>query len=113
MPAITHRDGSLVSRQSPAAAGEWLTVYLTGLDAVDGPINAGEAAPAAPLLRATAKVRAVVGATDAEVLFARLTPGYAGLYQVNFRVPAAPGTPSTVRIAAASASSEADPLAMR
>ena len=85
--AITHLDGTIVSPAYPAKPGEWLTVYLTGLGAVNGEILAGRPAPLRPLLSASCPVEARIGGRSVTPAFAGLTPGYAGLYQVNFQVP--------------------------
>ncbi len=93
--AAIHVDGRLITRAAPAAAGEWVAVYLTGLGAVNGTIAAGQLAPLSPLYLTKATVRALVGGVDAEVAVACLAPGFFGLYQVNLRVP--PATAPGVR----------------
>ncbi len=67
-----------------------MVAYLTGLGATDPPIRAGEAAPSQPLHRVKLPVTATLGGKSAEVLFAGLTPGFVGLYQVNLAVPQLP-----------------------
>ncbi|MGH9674118.1 MAG: IPT/TIG domain-containing protein, partial [Bryobacteraceae bacterium] len=91
VPAITHSNGVLVSAAAPARPGEILTVYMTGLGKVSGEVLEGQPAPTgvATLLANPVEVR--VGAATMTPLFAGLAPGYAGLYQVNFRVPPAAG----------------------
>ena len=82
--AILHASTQqLVSPDNPAVAGEALEVYLTGL--ADG----GVVPP-----------RISIGGRTAEVLFFGAAPGYAGLNQVNFRVPPgiAPGSSVPVRL---------------
>ncbi len=86
--AIQHAsDFTLVSRSSPAARGEVVIIYATGLGAVDPPVPSGLPAPAAPLSRTLVNPSVTIGGAGAEVLFSGLTPGYAGLYQVNARIP--------------------------
>lgn len=87
--AITHLDGSLVSRKAPLAAGEAFSVYLSGLGPLDQTLPDGAAAPAEPLARATSSVRLLVDGQEASVLFAGASPGFAGLQVV---VATAPGT---------------------
>jgi len=93
--AIEHAlTGQLVTRANPAAAGEVVAVYCTGLGAVSPPVADGAAAPVPPA-QAVMAVTASIADTPAPVIFAGLTPGFAGLYQVNLQIPA--GTPSGVQ----------------
>ena len=89
---VLHADYKVVSAASPAKPGEIVILYLTGLGAVDPPVAAGAAggdgSEAAPLNLVSAGVSVTVDGRSADVLFAGLAPYFAGLYQVNFRVPA-------------------------
>jgi len=88
-PAVVRAGGRIVTAGAPAAPGEFLTVYLTGLGRVEGTLEAGQPAPPVPaLLEARAPVTVWVGALSVQPAYAGLTPGFAGLYQVNFQVPA-------------------------
>ncbi len=64
-----------------------LIVYLTGQGLLDGPIEAGQAAPLDRLLRATSDATANIGGQNANVLFLGLTPGFVGLSQANIVIP--------------------------
>ena len=75
-------------RAHPAAAGEILEIYGTGLGATDPSVPAGFPAPASPPARAFATPQVLIGNVPAQVPFAGLTPGLAGVYQVNAIVPA-------------------------
>lgn len=103
---IAHADGSLVSAASPAKAGEELVAYAVGLGQTNPASVTGQlvtksaptltmftldfnyhpnALPSRPL------------STGPQPIFAGTTPGYVGLYQVNFVVPPVPaGTPPCV-----------------
>lgn len=83
-------DGSLNSDTSPAAAGSYITVYLTGQGAVDNPVPDGTATPASPIATATATATATIGPTSATVQFLGLTSEFGGLAQANIQVPALP-----------------------
>jgi uncharacterized protein (TIGR03437 family) len=72
---------------SPVVAGSVLTSYLTGQGAVTPAVDDGTPAPVKPLSLVNAPVTAVIGNQSADVLFAGLSPGLVGVFQVNFRVP--------------------------
>ena len=77
-----------VDAAAPAAAGEVVQVFCTGLGATDPQVAAGVAAPSAePLARVVMPVQARVGGIPATVHFAGLAPDFAGLYQVNVEIP--------------------------
>ena len=88
--AIVHGADPLqvVSAENPAARGETVVVYATGLGAVQDPPASGEPASLtslSPTIPAFAS--ATVGGMPARVDFSGLTPDYVGLYQVNLVVP--------------------------
>ena len=87
--AVLHAGTSiLVDDPHPAKAGETLEMFGTGLGVTDPAIPAGQAAPANP--PAIARITPVVWINNnvpAQVVFAGLAPGLAGVYQVNFVVP--------------------------
>lgn len=112
--AALHADGRLIDAGNPASAGEWIAVYLTGLGRVKGAIAAGEPAPSSPLFETEAVVRAQIAGWDAEVAIACLAPGFAGLYQVNLRVPAGlEAGPRKVQVIAGGVASNAPDLPLR
>jgi uncharacterized protein (TIGR03437 family) len=78
----------LANASSPAKPGDVLVVYCAGLGAVDPPIAAGVPAPFAFLTNTVNPVTVAIGGRPATVLFAGLTPGFTGLYQINVNIPA-------------------------
>ena len=72
---------------TPATVGETVVIYCTGLGAVTPAVQEGLAAPTTPLSRTVNTVGVTIGGQAAQVAFSGLTPGYAGLYQVNAVVP--------------------------
>jgi uncharacterized protein (TIGR03437 family) len=87
-----HTDFTLVTAAKPAAPGEAIIIYLSGLGATNPSVASGQPAPAtAPLAEVTIPVSVTVDNQDSMVAFAGLTPGSVGLYQIDFYVP------STVR----------------
>jgi len=98
-PMITHADGTAVSVNSPAVAGEELVAYATGLGQTNPALATGQpAAASSPTVDAFSldfNYRPNALATQpfpgaAAPLFAGSTQGFVGLYQINFIVPAPP-----------------------
>jgi uncharacterized protein (TIGR03437 family) len=83
--------GRLAEPGNPAAAGDVVVIFCAGLGAVQPPVPAGQPAPANPLARVAAPVEVRFGDIAGNVLFAGLTPGFTGLYQINVQIP--PGVP--------------------
>ena len=86
--AVEHQDGSLVTKANPAQIGETVSVYLTGLGAVNPGIADGAAGPSDTLSQTVSTIAADISGTTATVTFAGLAPQLAGLYQVNLTIPA-------------------------
>jgi uncharacterized protein (TIGR03437 family) len=82
-------DGSLVSQTSPAQAGEYLVAYLAGMGDTNVPVPSGMASPSNPLAQPEDAAVLTINGTQYPLLFAGLTPGLVGLYQIDFQVPAA------------------------
>ena len=85
--AILHGDATPVTSDRPAGPGESISLYATGLGAVDNRPDTGK--PASSVLLSNTLVRPAVsiGGRDAVVTFSGLAPGFVGLYQVNVIVP--------------------------
>jgi uncharacterized protein (TIGR03437 family) len=83
-------DFSLVDASHPAKPGEILTIYLAGMGATTPAVQSALPAPSVePFARVTVQPLVTVDGQNATVLFAGLTPGGVGLYQINFQVPLA------------------------
>jgi uncharacterized protein (TIGR03437 family) len=85
--ATVGNTANLADSMHPVKAGDALVIYCAGLGAVSPPVANGAAAAAAPLSQ-TGIPTVTIGHKPARVLFSGLTPGFAGLYQVNVTVPA-------------------------
>jgi uncharacterized protein (TIGR03437 family) len=85
--AVINENGTINSAAAPAPRSSIVSVYLTGLGPLEGPVPDGSIA--AEALRARAAVTARAGGQDAEVLYAGAAPGFVqGAGQVNIRIPA-------------------------
>ncbi len=91
-PILTHASGDLVNDSNPAKAGEEVVLYAVGL----GPIGPGTNSPRFTVsfdFRPDA-LASRPHLNSEKPVFAGLTPGFQGLYQINVVIPAAPlGTP--------------------
>jgi adhesin/invasin len=112
--AIMKSDGvTLAQPGTPASIGETVVIYCTGLGAVSPAVKEGLPAPATPPLSTTVNpVTVTIGGTAAQVAFSGLTPGYAGLYQVNAVVPSGIATGDTVPVVVSVAGQTSPPVAM-
>jgi uncharacterized protein (TIGR03437 family) len=99
-PIVTHSDGRLVTSDSPAKEGETVVMYATGLGQTTPEAQTGAAA-SGPLPTKDAVLldfnfsentapRSGGSGPPSSPLYAGLVPGYAGLYQVNVRIPPVP-----------------------
>ena len=86
--AVAQSGSTLNSDSAAAASGSVITVYLTGIGAVNNAVADGAATPLSPTSTASATSTATIGGASATVQFLGLTPDFAGLAQANILVPA-------------------------
>jgi hypothetical protein len=87
-PAVTHAsDFSQVTPTKPAAAGEILSVFMTGLGPVRAGVDPGQTFPSSPPAVVNSPVQVTVNGNPAEMLAAVGLPGAVDGYQINFRLP--------------------------
>ena len=98
--SIVKSDGvTLAQSGTPASIGETVVIYCTGLGAVTPKVQDGAPAPVTPPLSTTDNpVNVKIGDKAATVIFGGLTPGSAGLYQINAVVPSGIATGDAVPV---------------
>ncbi|HKE28391.1 MAG TPA: hypothetical protein VKB88_38845 [Bryobacteraceae bacterium] len=84
---VANQDGSVNSSTKGAKPGDELVAYLIGSGPLDNPIPTGALAPSSPLSQEKQATSVTVAGSAATVKFAGMTPGFAGLVQVNFIAP--------------------------
>jgi uncharacterized protein (TIGR03437 family) len=97
----THADGRLVTRDDPAGPRGVVILYATGLGSTRPRFLNGEIPAAAARLERIADFRVTVSsrqAPSADILYAGVAPGFAGLYQINLRLPAESDPNPEIRI---------------
>lgn len=88
LPAIVRAaNNMLVTPANPVRAGDEIVIYLTGMGRTSPAIEAGTPAPAQPLAEAIIPPEVSLGGVGLPVRYAGLTPGLAGVYQINAHVP--------------------------
>jgi uncharacterized protein (TIGR03437 family) len=83
---------NLITADNPARAGGVIILYATGMGATNPAVATGATAPSSPFAQVAVAPRVSIGGANAKVLFAGLSPGSVGLYQIDVEIPAGAGT---------------------
>jgi uncharacterized protein (TIGR03437 family) len=78
--------------------GEYISIFCTGLGAVNNQPATGAAAKSNPLSHTLTQAGVTIGGADATVTYSGLAPGFAGLYQVDAQVPSGAPSGGTVAV---------------
>ena len=81
----------LITANHPAHAGEVIILYATGMGPTNPAVATGTVTPGS-LIQVAVAPQVTVGKANAQVLFAGLSPGSVGLYQIDVVIPAEAGT---------------------
>jgi uncharacterized protein (TIGR03437 family) len=86
----SHLDWSVVTSESPAAAGEIITLWATGLGGTNPELEDGVLPAGVQWLRQLTQFEVWINGAAVDpgaILYAGVAPGFAGLYQVDVRLP--------------------------
>jgi uncharacterized protein (TIGR03437 family) len=105
-----HVDNSLIAPSSPAHAGEIIVLYATGLGRTLSYPGQAAIPQSAAVIQRLSDLKVYLGGTaidPARIQYAGVTPGSAGLYQINLVLPDDLDTDPEIRVAIADQSSPA------
>lgn len=105
--AVTNQNASINAPNNPAPRGQVIVVYGTGFGAVQDAQGA--------LRRTATPVTARVAGVDLNVVYAGLTPGSIGLYQINIQLPSdlPPGLFQSLELTQGGVTANPIPVAIR
>ncbi|HVY94232.1 MAG TPA: IPT/TIG domain-containing protein [Bryobacteraceae bacterium] len=90
VPLAVHLNGQLISDTSPAAPGEVVVIYTGGLGRTVPDSSDGQLATAPLPILFASQLQVLLNGIPCpagSVLYVGLTPGFAGLYQINLLLP--------------------------
>ncbi len=85
-----HADGSLITTDSPAQASETVVLFAAGLGRTVPETGSGVLPSSAATLLYASQLEIVLNGTvlpQSSIYYAGVTPGFAGLYQINVTLP--------------------------
>jgi uncharacterized protein (TIGR03437 family) len=86
----THLDGSVVTAANPARAGEVILLFATGLGTTRPRLPAGQMPTGIAWVERRSEFQLTLNGNAVDrsnVLYVGAAPGFAGLYQINLRLP--------------------------
>ncbi len=103
--------GAVITSDSPAHPGDTVILFATGLGAVQVRGDVYSIASLATSISDPSDLKVLLNGTAVDpmyIKYAGLTPGCAGLYQINLLLPASTGNDPAIQISLAGQSSQAD-----
>ncbi len=94
--AVLKPDGSVAGPSNPASRGTTVSLFMTGLGPTNPPLSTGQPGPVPP---ATTGIPIVaLNNNGVPVVFSGAAPGFIGLDQVNFQIPAGAPTGPSIKL---------------
>ncbi len=88
--AILNQDSSANAENRPAIRGQAISIYATGQGALSATVADGAAAPSNPPATSITIPQVFIAGVEVPVEFSGLAPNFAGLWQLNVRLPNLP-----------------------
>jgi uncharacterized protein (TIGR03437 family) len=89
VPTIIRNDNNeIVTASNPVHKNDVLVIYLTGLGATNPAVQTGLPGPSTPLASAILPSQVTLGGANLSLIYAGMSPGEVGVYQINAKVPA-------------------------
>lgn len=92
---------AVMTPETPAHAGDTIVLFATGLGAVQVALDSNPVVGIADPIADPSSLKVLLNGSPLDPLMVKyvgLTPGWAGLYQINLQLPAGVGTDPTVQI---------------
>lgn len=86
----TRADGSVITPDNPAHAGDYVVLYATGLGQTNPPMAVGEVPAKAAQIKQLGDLKVSLGGVaidSSQIMYAGVSPGFGGLYQINLKLP--------------------------
>jgi uncharacterized protein (TIGR03437 family) len=86
----THADGTLISSSAPAKPSEIIILYAAGLGRTAPDVPSGHVVSTATSILYLSQLQVLLNGApcpSSSIYYAGLAPGFAGLYQINLRLP--------------------------
>jgi uncharacterized protein (TIGR03437 family) len=103
-----HADGTLITPAAPARSGETIVLYATGLGRTSPDMPSDHIASTAVSLLYLSQLQVLLNGVPCPasiIYYAGVTPGFAGLYQINLTLPAVLTPNPTIQLVLGSQSS--------
>jgi uncharacterized protein (TIGR03437 family) len=112
--AVLKPDGSAVGPFNPASRGTTVAMFMTGLGPTSPPLSTGQLGPV-PAATTNYVPRVGINGVDVPVVFSGVAPGFIGLDQVNFLIPAnaTPGSNLPLTVSANGVASQTSRIAVQ